>query len=90
MAGCDVLDLRCIFVNELIGSVALTGIFVVIIYFMIASKLRFGADTTLAFSIPFILLGALAVGIISPVMAFITMLVGFMAAELFTRIIAGR
>ncbi len=87
---CELLDLRCIFVNELIGSVLLAILFAVILYFALASKLRLGFDTTLAFAIPAVLLIALAVGNISAIMAFLTVIVGVMVAILFNKIVGNR
>ncbi len=87
---CNLLDLRCIFVNELIGNVALAAIIVVIFYFGLAAKLRLGFDTTIMFSIPVILLGGLAIGVLSPVMAFITVVVGLMVSFVFRKLIGNR
>lgn len=87
---CDLLDLRCIFVNELIGNLALAGILIIVFYFAIAAKLRLGFDTTIMFSIPTILLVGLAIGALSPIMAFVTVIVGLMVSFVFRKIIGNR
>ena len=61
MASCDILDFRCIFVNELIGNVVLAAVIGIIFYFIIASKLRLGFDTTIAFLIPISLIFGLMI-----------------------------
>jgi len=40
MFGCNVLDLRCIFVNEIFGSGVLAIIAAVVLWFIFANKLR--------------------------------------------------
>lgn len=84
---CDILDLRCIFLNEIFGSLILTLMFVAILYFIAASKLRLGFDTTIAFSVPLILLGGLAFGGFTALYAFLTVIVGIMFAWVFQKII---
>lgn len=85
--ACELLDLRCIFVSELIGSVALAVIIAAIFYFIIASKLRLGFDTTVAFAFPILLIFGLAMTGFSALFAFSTLIVGIMVATLFNRII---
>ncbi len=84
--ACDILDLQCIFVGELIGNMVLTFLLAVILYFIIASKLRFGFNTTLVVAIPFILLFGLAIGGITSVMAFATLFIGIFLAWTFNKI----
>ena len=85
--GCEILDFRCIFVNELVGSVTLAVLFGVIFYFVFASKIRLGFDTTIAFAVPLILLIGIAVSGISTVMAFTTLFVALLLAFIFTKMI---
>ena len=54
----DILDLKCIFVNELIGDPVLTILLVCLAYFIIAAKLRLGFETTIALSVPIMLIFA--------------------------------
>lgn len=87
---CDILDLRCVFVNELVGSIMLSILFVAMIYFIIASKLRLGFETTIAFAFPLLLLTGVAIGSLSSMMAFLTVIVAFMLALLFNKLIGNR
>ena len=87
---CDLLDFRCIIMNELFGSVLLTLFAVAIIYFIVASKLRLGFDTTMAFAIPFMLIGGLIIGGFQALFAFLTVVVGVMVAWIFQNIIGNR
>lgn len=90
MVGCDLLDLRCLFVNEIVGSVMLTMVLGAIVYFIIASKMRWGFETTVAVAFPLLLIIALAVGSITPILAFGTLVAGFMLTWLMTKIIGNR
>lgn len=85
--ACEVLDIRCIFMNELIGNAMLAMIFVAILYFIIASKIRLGFDTTIAMAIPLLLITGLAFSGFSAIYAFSTLLVGLMVAWVFQRVI---
>ena len=73
--------------NELIGNAALAVIFVAALYFIAASKLRLGFDTTIAFTIPLLLIGGLALAGFSAIYAFTTVIVGLMLAWVFQHII---
>lgn len=84
---CDILDIRCIFMNELIGSTVLTMIFVAMLYFIIASKLKFGLDTTIGLAIPFILIGGMMFTGFSAIYAFSTVIVGIGLGWAFQKIV---
>ncbi len=86
MAGCDILDVQCLFVSELIGSIALTVVIAILFYFIVASKMKFGFDTTIALSIPILLIFASAFGGFSIVFAFATIIAAIIIAWLFDRI----
>ncbi len=88
--ACEILDFRCIFINEIIGSVLLAVIFGAIFYFILASKLRFGFDTTIAFSFPIIIIMSLAIGGFSIVYAFATVIIGWMLGFLFMKLIGNK
>ncbi len=90
MAGCNILDFRCILVNELVGNVVLAVVLVSILYFIIASRLKFGFDTTIVFAVPIVLLAGLAIGGFSVIFAFLTMVTAIMIAWLFDRIIGNK
>ena len=83
---CDILDLRCIFVNELVGTAFLTIILGAIFYFIVASKMKLGFDTTVVLSIPLILLIGLMIGGFAVLYAFISLLIAIMIGWLLTRI----
>lgn len=90
MATCDVLDWRCIFVSELVGSAFLAMIIGLILYFVIASRLNWGFKTTIGFLFPIVLISGLAVTGFSAIFAFSTIVVGLMFAWIINRIIGNR
>jgi len=77
-------------VNELFGSVTLTVIFSFIFYLMIAGKLRFGAETTIALAFPIVIIGSLMLGGFNTVYAFATIIVALMVAFVFQRVVGIR
>ncbi len=90
MAACELLDFRCLLVNELIGSTVLAVIFAAIFYFIIAGKLRWGFDTTVAVSVPIVLISGLMITGFSIMFAIISVVVGLMIAFIFNIIIGNR
>lgn len=90
MPSCELLDFRCIFVNEIAGSVLLASILALIFYFIIASKMRWGFDTTITFLFPILFIFGLAITGFSIIYAFSTVVVALMVAWLFNRIIGNR
>lgn len=86
MPSCDILDFRCIFVNEIVGNVVLAVVLAAIVYFVVASRLRFGFDTTIFLAFPILLLLGLAIGGFSTLFAFLTMVTAIMIAWLYDRI----
>jgi len=87
---CELLDIKCIFVNELIGSVILSGIIAVIFYFIIAGKLRLGFDTTIAFAFPLLLIVGLSISGFPIIFAFSAVIIGWMLASILNKIIGNR
>lgn len=87
MGVCNLLDFRCIFVNEIIGDAMLAVIIGAILYFIVASKLKLGFDTTIAFGFPLLLILGLAITGFSAIFAFATVVVGLMLAWIFIKII---
>ena len=85
--GCEILDFRCIFVNELIGSTTLTVLFAALFYFIIASKAKFGFDTTIALAFPLLTLFGIAITGFSAIYAVSTVISGLMMAWIFNRMI---
>ncbi len=90
MPGCELLDFRCIFVNEIAGSVLLASVLAIIFYFIIASRMRWGFDTTIAFLFPILFIFGLAISGFSVIYAFSTIVVALMVAWLFNKIIGNR
>jgi len=90
MPGCDLLDFRCIFVNELAGDAVLAGVLAIVFYFIIASRMRWGFDTTITFLFPILFIFGLAISGFSVIFAFATIIVGFMLASILNRIIGNR
>ena len=90
MVSCEILDFRCILVNEIVGNVVLAVVLAAILYFIVTNRLKFGFDTTLAFAVPIILLAGLAIGGFSVIFAFITLITAIMVAWLFDRIIGNK
>ncbi len=87
---CDLLDIRCIFMNELVGSAVLASIFAIIFYFIVASKIRLGFDATIVLAVPLMLMVGLTISGFSAIYAFTTVLAGFMLAWIFQQIIGNR
>ena len=90
MANCNLLDFRCIFVSEIFGNVLLTVLFATLFYFIIAAKLRFGFDTTIAFAFPLLLIAGLAFAGFSAVFAFSTVIIGLIVAWILNVLINNR
>ena len=90
MVGCDLLDFRCIFVNEIVGDAVLAGVLAIVLYFVVASKLKLGFDTTITFLFPILFIFGLAISGFSVIFAFATVIVGFMLAWIFNKIIGNR
>lgn len=88
MASCDLLDLRCIFVNELVGSAVLSVVLTAILVFVFADKNNLGFRTTLLTSVPFLLMFGLILSSFSAIYAFITIIVGIMLGAIFMKIIS--
>ena len=84
---CELLDFRCILVNELVGSTLLAVVLAAIMYLIVAGKLKFGFDTTIALAIPILFLVGLAVSGFSAIYAFGTLLAALLIAWLFNKII---
>ena len=87
MVSCEILDVRCMIVSELIGSALLTVLFAVLFYFIIAAKLKWGFDTVIAFAFPLLLIGGLMFVGFSAIMAFSTVIIGIMLAWILNQII---
>jgi len=90
LPSCDLLDLRCIFVNELVGSAFLSIIIATIFFFIFSSKIKVGFRTSIVVAVPVLLIFGLTLTGFSALYAFITVLVGFMLAAVFQKLIGNR
>lgn len=85
---CSPIDFVCVIRNDLIGNGTLAILFVLLIYFIIAAKLKFGFDTTFIILIPFSIIGAIAIGssagiVYGFISMFIGIILGWIAIRLF-------
>lgn len=87
---CDILDVKCIVVNELIGSPTLAIIIFAILYFIIASKIKLGFKTTITLSIPFTLAFASLIIGFSIIYAIGSLVAGLLLAMLLLRLIGNK
>ena len=78
MAACEIIDFKCLFINEIVGSVTLFIVLFMVLYFVVTSKLKLGFEITIYLMIPTLVIIALAGGGFSIVFAFVTLLVAFM------------
>ena len=87
---CDLLDWRCIFVSEIAGSVFLALLLILMLYFIAASRLNWGFNATVGFLVPLILIFGTMFSGFSAIMAFTTIILGFMLSWIFNRLIGNR
>ncbi len=90
MAVCNLLDFRCIFVNELIGNVALAMVFLTMLWFVFASKIKLGFRATVMVTIPLLLISSLAITDITIVSFFAVIFVGILLASIFIKTVEGK
>ena len=83
---CDILDWRCIFVNELVGSTALAILLIAVLYFIWASKIRLGFDKTVITAIPLLLITALVISYFSAIYAFATLIGAVLLGWIFLKV----
>lgn len=87
---CSIIDLRCVVVNELIGSVIGALLIFSLFYFIAASKLRFGFDLTIFLYVPFITILGFYLSGSSLIYAVVTFVAAVMFAWLLNRIAGNR
>ncbi|KKN67052.1 hypothetical protein LCGC14_0466060 [marine sediment metagenome] len=90
MVGCDLLDLKCIFVSELVGSVTLAVVLAAMLFFIFASRVKIGFRTTIVISIPILLLFGLAIGSFSALYGFLTLFIGVIIAVIFQKMVGNK
>jgi len=87
MYSCDLLDLRCIYVNELVGDPTLAVIIALILYFIVSIQMRLKFITTIVLLVPIILIISQMFSGFSAIYAFLTVIVGIMVSWAFNRVI---
>jgi hypothetical protein len=87
MPVCELLDFRCIFVNEIVGNPFLAAVLAAIIFFIFAGKMKIGFRVTFVLAIPVLLIIGSAISGFPILYAFITMLVGLLLAVIIQKII---
>lgn len=87
MVTCELLDFRCIFVNEIVGNAFLAAVFATIFFFIFAGKMKLGFRVTFVLAVPVLLIIGSAISGFPILYAFITMLVGLMLAVIIQKII---
>ncbi len=85
--SCELLDFRCFFVSEIVGDAVLATVLATLIYFIVASKLRLGFDTTIFFALPLLFIASLAISGFSAVFAFATVFIGLLLAFIINKMI---
>lgn len=80
---CDLLDFRCIFVNELIGSVVLSMILLACAWFVFSSKIKLGFRATIIITIPLLLIASLAITEITIINFFVILFIGILLGKQF-------
>jgi len=88
--ACNLLDFRCIFVNELVGSAFLSIIIATMFFFIFSSKIKIGFRTSIVVAVPVLLIFGLTLTGFSTLYAFITVLAGFLLAAVFQKLIGNR
>jgi hypothetical protein len=87
---CDILDIKCVIVNELIGSATLAILMFALLYFVVAAKIRLGFKTTIAFSIPLILAFSTVIIGFSVIYAIGSLIAGLLLAMLLLRLLGNK
>ncbi len=88
--GCDILDFQCIIISEIFGSATLAIVMGLVFYFIVASRLKLGFDTTLLLAIPIALIVSLAIGGFAVVYAIAGFIAALVIAWIFQRAIGNR
>lgn len=90
MSTCNIADLRCIYVNELIGSEVLTVLLLGAIYFAFCSYSKIGLKTSIWMGCVFFPIISYYIVGTNAVFAFVTFIISLLGAFLHTRIIGNR
>ena len=84
------LNFKDVFVNEIAGTPLIAILLLLIAYFAVSSKLKFGFDTTLVLLVPIIIIGGMMFSGFSIIYAFVTLIVAIFLAWIFNRFIENR
>lgn len=84
---CDIIDFRCVIVNEIVGSATLTIVLAIVAYMILATRLNFGFPTTLLIGVIGILILGLAISSFSAIIATITIIIALLIAFIFQKLI---
>lgn len=88
--GCEILDFQCVFVSEIAGSTFIATLIALVFYFILASKLNWSFTTTAGFLVPIMLISTIAIGGFSAVLAFSTVIIGFLISIVINKFISER
>lgn len=87
---CDIIDFRCVFMNEIVGNPTLSVILFAILFFIVAAKMKFGFDTTMFMLIPIVVMGSLMFTGFTTVFVVSIVIVVLLVARIFVRMIGNR
>jgi len=88
MPACEIIDFKCLFVNEIAGSVTLAIVLFLILYFVAASRMKIGFDTTVYFLFPVIVIASVAVGGFAAIFAFATVFSAILIGWMINKIVS--
>ncbi len=88
MPSCEIIDFKCIFINEIAGSVTLAIVLATILYFVATSRLKLGFDTTIYFLFPVLVILGLLGGGFSIIFAFVTLFIALMVGWIINKYIS--
>jgi hypothetical protein len=87
---CDILDIRCMLVNEIIGDTTLTVVLGAIVYFWIAVAFKWSWNVTFIIGLPFILALASVLYGFTAIYTIMAVVVGIFAALAMLRLIGNK
>lgn len=88
--SCDILDVRCMLVNEIIGDTILTVVLGAIVYFWMAVVFKWSWNVTFIIGMPFILALTSVIYGFTAVYTVIAVVVGIFAALAILRLVGNK
>lgn len=88
--GCDILDVRCMMVNEIIGDPKLSILIAILAYLAIAISLKWSWNVVLVIGIPILLGLSTSIYGFSSIYTLLAMLAGLFAALALMRLIGNK